>query len=208
MCHKVWPQGAKKKLQRHEKDQHLTLQQQETLLAFARAKIAEVLGAAKGSAMIQLPDDEVFQELGAVFVTLTNDGVLRGCIGSLQAVEPLKISVAKNAVQAAFKDPRFPPVKAEELPKLHVSISVLTPPKSLTYSHTESLLQALRPGVDGVILMGPGGARATFLPQVWHQLPEPAHFLSQLCRKAGLAADAWKTTHLHYQVYQTLSFAE
>ena len=95
--------------------------------------------------MIQLPDDEVFQELGAVFVTLTKDGVLRGCIGSLQAVEPLKISVAKNAVQAAFKDHRFPPVKAEELPKLHVSISVLTPPKSLTYSHTESLLQTLRP---------------------------------------------------------------
>lgn len=158
--------------------------------------------------MIQLPDDEVFQELGAVFVTLTKDGVLRGCIGSLQAVEPLKISVAKNAVHAALRDPRFPAVTAEELPKLHIGISLLTPPKSLAYSHADSLLQTLRPGVDGVILMGPGGAGATFLPQVWHQLPEPAHFLSQLCRKAGLAADAWKTTHLHYQVYQTLSFAE
>lgn len=127
---------------------------------------------------------------GASFVTLNLNGELRGCIGSLQAHRPLAEDVVENAFNAAFKDPRFPPVTTRELAQLEIHISVLSPTEPVTCSSEDDLLRQLRPGIDGLVLTS-GHHRGTFLPQVWESLPDPAEFLSHLKRKAGLPAFFW-----------------
>ena len=131
---------------------------------------------------------------GASFVTLTSGrapgGALRGCIGSLEARRPLRADVEANAVAAALHDPRFAPLTARELDDTVVEVSVLSAPAALPAADEAELLARLRPGVDGVVLSA-CGRRATFLPQVWEQLPDPADFLARLRRKAGLPADYW-----------------
>lgn len=131
---------------------------------------------------------------GASFVTLTSGrapgGALRGCIGSLEARRPLRADVEANAVAAALHDPRFAPLTARELDDTVVEVSVLSVPAALPAADEAELLARLRPGVDGVVLSA-CGRRATFLPQVWEQLPDPADFLARLRRKAGLPADYW-----------------
>lgn len=127
---------------------------------------------------------------GASFVTLTEDGRLRGCIGSLEARRPLRADVAGNAVAAATRDPRFLPVAPEEVARLRIEVSVLTPQRPLEAVSREEALARLRPGVDGVVLED-GYHRATFLPQVWEQLPDPDAFLGHLARKAGLSPSHW-----------------
>lgn len=131
---------------------------------------------------------------GASFVTLTSGrapgGALRGCIGSLGARRPLREDVEANAVAAALHDPRFAPLTARELDDTVVEVSVLSVPAALPAADEAELLARLRPGVDGVVLSA-CGRRATFLPQVWEQLPDPADFLARLRRKAGLPADYW-----------------
>ena len=131
---------------------------------------------------------------GASFVTLTSGrapgGALRGCIGSLEARRPLRADVEANAVAAALHDPRFAPLTARELDDTVVEVSVLSVPAALPAADEAELLARLRPGVDGVVLSA-CGRRATFLPQVWEQLPNPADFLARLRRKAGLPADYW-----------------
>jgi len=129
-------------------------------------------------------------EPGAVFVTLMLHGELRGCVGSLEATSPLGQDVAANAVAAALRDPRFPPVSPDEVEELSIEISVLEAPEPWPVASEAEVLEGLRPGIDGLILEHAGG-RATFLPQVWDQLPESASFLRQLKRKAGLSAAAW-----------------
>jgi len=127
---------------------------------------------------------------GASFVTLTQDGQLRGCIGSLEAHRPLAADVAANALAAAFADPRFSPLVAGELARIHVEVSLLTPAEPIAYTDEADALARLRPGIDGVILTH-GERRATFLPQVWESLPTARHFITQLKLKAGLPADYW-----------------
>ncbi|EXI82261.1 MAG: hypothetical protein AW10_00709 [Candidatus Accumulibacter appositus] len=127
---------------------------------------------------------------GASFVTLTQNGQLRGCIGSLEAQRPLASDVAENAFAAAFRDRRFPPLSEQELPRTRVEVSLLTPAEPFPVRSEEDALARLRPGVDGLILSY-GRRRATFLPQVWESLPEPRQFMAQLKLKAGLAADFW-----------------
>jgi len=127
-------------------------------------------------------------QAGASFVTLMRAGRLRGCIGSLDAVRPLGTDVAENARGAAFRDPRFAPLTADEWPQCRVEVSLLSTPKPLRFADEDDLLAQLVPGEDGVILEG-GGRRGTFLPQVWESLPEPRRFMSELARKAGLAPD-------------------
>ncbi|MDX1648218.1 MAG: AmmeMemoRadiSam system protein A [Myxococcota bacterium] len=128
-------------------------------------------------------------EPGASFVTLERRGALRGCIGSLEPVEPLALSVAGNAVKAA-RDPRLPPVAASELPDLEVKISVLSPLAPFPVASEAELVEALRPGVDGLVLRdGPHGA--TFLPSVWASLPSPRDFVRELKRKALLPDGHW-----------------
>ncbi len=152
-------------------------------------------------------DAPEFQEHRATFVTLHKNGELRGCIGSLSAVEPLAESVRHNAVNAAFRDPRFKPLSREELDRVDIEVSILTEPRPLDYSDATDLISKLRAGVDGVILRK-GPHSATFLPQVWNQLPTPGEFLSHLCRKAGLPGDEWKRAHLDISTYQVEYFEE
>ena len=130
---------------------------------------------------------------GASFVTLHLNGELRGCIGSLEAYRPLVLDVVENADGAARRDPRFSPVTPEEARLLSVHIAILGPQVPLAVSSETELLGTIRPGVDGLTLEAPAGHRATFLPQVWDQLPAPRDFLVHLKRKAGLKADYWST---------------
>ena len=145
---------------------------------------------------------------GAAFVTLhTRGGELRGCIGSLIASRPLVEDVRANTLAAAFEDPRFAAVTASELPNLVIDVSVLTEPESLEYDDGDQLLEKLRPGIDGVVIES-DWRRATFLPQVWEQLPHPEDFLAHLCYKAGLSGRAWREGELKVSTYQAQKFQE
>jgi len=128
---------------------------------------------------------------GASFVTLTEGGQLRGCIGSLQAVRPLLEDVEANAVAAATGDPRFPPLTRREMGGVAIEVSVLSAPIPLDASSLADAYAALRPGVDGVIVELAPWYRATFLPQVWEDLPQPDEFLAHLWRKAGIPPGTW-----------------
>lgn len=156
------------------------------LIAHARATIERAL--AQG--VTALPRPDWLNEPGAVFVTLTLNGELRGCIGSLEAHRALIADIEANAYAAAFRDPRFAPLTLDEWPQVEVEVSVLAPAQRLTFSGEADALRQLRPGMHGMILEY-GRHRATFLPQVWEQLPQPHQFLAQLKRKAGLGADFW-----------------
>lgn len=161
-----------------------------TLLAVARASIQH--GLHQGQALEVLPEQypETLRPLRATFVTLEIGGQLRGCIGALAAYQPLIQDVAAHAYAAAFEDPRFAEVRADEFPQLDIHISVLSPPEPLQFASEEELLAQLRPGQDGLILHF-HHCRATFLPAVWEQLPDPYVFLTQLKQKAGLPLDFW-----------------
>lgn len=151
--------------------------------------------------------DPALEIASGTFVTLTVNNELRGCIGNLEPVGSIHEGVKRNATHAALHDYRFPPVTPEELGKINIEISILTPPQRLYYSDWSDLLQKLRPGIDGVILEQEQ-ASATFLPQVWEQLPQPEEFLGHLCTKAGLSPSAWKDGQLVVKTYQVQSFAE
>lgn len=150
---------------------------------------------------------EVLLEPGACFVTLTKAGQLRGCVGSIEATQPLIQDVQDRSIAAAFKDPRFPPLDAVELGQIQIEISTLTPPQPLFYDGPGDLPAKLRVGIDGVILRD-GFRRATFLPQVWDKLPDPDLFLSRLCQKMGLPADSWRERKMEVEIYQVEKFTE
>lgn len=135
------------------------------------------------------------------FVTLTRDGQLRGCIGNIMPTKMLYQAVVENAFLAALHDRRFTPVRKDELEQIEIEVSILTVPRSLAFNSPEDLLEKLRPGVDGVVLRV-GDASATYLPQVWSQIPDKHEFLSKLSEKAGLAPDAWRGRNVHIEVYQ------
>jgi AmmeMemoRadiSam system protein A len=147
------------------------------------------------------------REHGASFVTLTRKGQLRGCIGSLTPNQPLAEDVREHAIKAASQDYRFPVIKADELSEITIEVSRLTIPQDLEYEIPEDLAKLIRPGIDGVILVD-GFQRATFLPQVWEKLPEPAIFLEHLCMKMGASPDLWRTKKLDVQIYQVEEFHE
>ncbi len=158
----------------------------QTLLHLARAAIAKELGFISHD----LPRSAWLEEPGATFVTLTLHGQLRGCIGSLEAHRPLIEDVKHNAIAAAFKDPRFQPLSKEEFAEVVIEVSQLSPPKPIQFSSEQNALEQLIPGIDGVIIEL-GRYRATFLPQVWAQLPQPQVFIAHLKNKAGLPQDYW-----------------
>jgi AmmeMemoRadiSam system protein B/AmmeMemoRadiSam system protein A len=179
----------------------LTPAERRFLLGLARKSIAAAV--AHGEA----PDEdaevpEALRARRACFVTLTENGDLRGCIGSIFPEESLYRAVLRRARSAAIEDPRFPPVQSDELKKIAVEVSVLTVPQRLAFKSPEDLLAKLRPGVDGAVLRV-GNRQATYLPQVWEKLPERRLFMDELAEKAGLPAAAWRqpdTTVLTYQV--------
>ena len=145
-------------------------------------------------------------EKGASFVTLRIGGDLRGCIGSLVAYQPLKDDVRQNARAAAFEDPRFYPLSVREFEQVHIEVSVLSAPEPMPFSSREDALAKLRPGVDGVILSA-GRHRATFLPQVWDELPDKEEFISHLLMKAGLPPTFWDDS-VRIERYTVTAFEE
>ncbi|MCW9033635.1 MAG: AmmeMemoRadiSam system protein B [Rhodospirillales bacterium] len=160
------------------------------LLQLAAASIESGLDKGVSATIVPTNFSQDLQANGAAFVTLEKNGRLRGCIGSLQAHQPLVEDVVQNAFKAAFGDPRFPNLGREELKDLTISISVLSPAAPMNISDEADLLRQLRPGVDGLIIMDLG-RRSLFLPQVWDQLSDPIQFLAHLKQKAGLPVDHW-----------------
>jgi len=185
----------------------LAKQDKEFLLRLARQTLTAVVN--KKAPPEVKPDSlaKILAEPGACFVTLTKRGALRGCIGHLVAREPLYRSVMDNAESAALQDYRFPPVQPDEVDKLEIEISVLTQPKPLSFSSPEDLLNKLVPHRDGVILQM-GNAGATYLPQVWEQLPDKVAFLDSLARKAGCEPAAWRQPGTTVQIYHVEAFKE
>ena len=157
-----------------------------TLLEIARGAIANGLGLS--SVPVKRNHLPWLQQPGASFVTLMKDGALRGCIGSLQATRPLGQDVAANARAAAFEDPRFAKLARDEWARCTVEVSLLSAPKPIRFADEADLLAQIRAGEDGLILES-GGKRATYLPQVWEDLPDKRQFLAALVKKAGLPAD-------------------
>jgi hypothetical protein len=170
----------------------------------ARRAIAERLGL--NSPPVPGADADWLRQPAATFVTLTLDGALRGCIGSLEAYRPLIEDLQANAVAAAFHDPRFAPLTAPEFARMHMEVSLLTPMQPLAFHDEADACAALRPGIDGVVLEY-GAHKGTFLPQVWEQLPAPARFMAHLKLKAGLPADFWHP-ELRLFTYQVEKYRE
>lgn len=150
---------------------------------------------------------EHLQAERACFVTLQKAGQLRGCIGVLQPRMPLVQEVISSAQSAASEDPRFRPLTPEEVDQVTIEISILSVPEALTFETPLDIPKLLRPGLDGVILRK-GYFRATFLPQVWSQLPDPIDFLEHLSQKMGLNKDAWKDPKIEVETYQVVEFSE
>ena len=157
-----------------------------TLLPIARTTIAGALGRPE-AAPANAP---WLREPGASFVTLTQNGALRGCIGTLEVRQSLLADIQNHALAAAFRDPRFAPLTAQELDATAIEVSVLSALQPMRFVGEADALSQLRPGIDGVVFAF-GHHRSTFLPQVWEQLPDPKTFMAHLKRKAGLAADFW-----------------
>ncbi len=177
------------------------------LLDLARKTLEDAL---QGRKMAKLEPGSIPEKLhlsGASFVTLTKHGRLRGCIGTLEAYQPLVEDVREHTLAAAFNDYRFPAVHEYELEKIKIEISVLSKPEELEYSNPDELLARLRPNIDGITLMD-GKRRATFLPQVWEKIPDKVEFLEQLCQKMGVEADLWRKKLLRVQTYQVEEFHE
>ncbi len=184
----------------------LSREQRKVLLTLARASIRHGLETGRPLPVRTQDYPERLREIRASFVTLNEEGRLRGCIGHLEAIQPLAVDVAENAFAAAFRDPRFPPLREHEYPHLEVHISILTPPEPLRFDSEEDLLRQIRPGRDGLILED-GLNRGTFLPSVWSSLPRVQEFWTQLKHKAGLPGDYWSDTLKVFR-YETEEFSD
>jgi len=185
----------------------LTEEEGSCLLSVARQTIEQKLFNQKDQAASVSASSPKFSKRRGTFVTLTIDGGLRGCIGHIIPQESLIEGIRVNAINAAFRDPRFKPLSKKEWEKVEIEISILTEPGPLEYADSADFLRKLRPGIDGVIIKK-GHNQATFLPQVWEQLPDKKEFLTHLCLKAGLVGNEWKKEKLEIQIYQVQAFEE
>lgn len=192
----------------------LTEQEQKILLDIARSAIQSTI---KGSQPV--PMEEVLEKFdlkyippqlqkdGATFVTITKDEELRGCIGTLEAYQPLFEDVREHAIAAATQDYRFSPIGIEELSQIKIEISYLSEPEDFKYKDSQELLEKVRPNIDGVTFID-GQRRATFLPQVWDKLPNKEAFFDHLCLKMGVPINTWRKGKLLVQIYQVEEFHE
>ncbi len=181
--------------------------EQQTLLELARASLEAAVKREEPPAPDETELSEKLRRPSGAFVTLTEHGELRGCIGHILPYDPLYRSVIENAAAAARRDPRFLPVTKAELDMIHVEVSVLSVPERLQAASPADLLKKLEPGKDGVYLVV-GSRTSTYLPQVWEQLPDKDEFLSLLSIKAGLRADAWKDPSARIFIYHAQVFEE
>ncbi len=175
------------------------------LLSLARETIENYVKS--GEVTEPHTDDPKLKEMRGAFVTLEKKGNLRGCIGHILPVEPLYLDVRDNAISAATEDRRFRHVVEEELDKIEIEISVLTTPEVIEAKNSQEYLEKIRPKIDGIILEHRGRG-ATYLPQVWEQLPRKEEFLDSLCMKAGLTPGAWKEKGMKISHYQVQAFKE
>lgn len=185
----------------------MNIEQKKSLLQLARQTL-EYYFATKERMLIEVDDldDELTQKRGT-FVTLTKGGELRGCIGHIEAIQEIYKDIIDNALSAAFGDHRFRPLEEEELAEVKIEISILSRPVELKYTSADDLLAQLVPLHDGVIIeLGRNGA--TYLPQVWEDLPDKSGFLTSLCEKAGLDPDEWRKGKLKVSVYEAEVFSE
>jgi uncharacterized protein len=185
----------------------LTDEEKQLLLRLARQALLDAVNNRPRSLLDLNGLPESLQKPGATFVTLTWRDALRGCIGAIEPYLPLAEDVREHARAAALEDYRFPPVRPAEVEEIVIEISRLTIPKPLDYEGPVDLLDKIRPGIDGVILVD-GFHRATFLPQVWDKLPDKVTFLEHLCQKMGAPADAWRRKKLQVSIYQVEEFHE
>jgi len=184
----------------------LTDEDRNTLLKLARSVItAEIIKDSSADRPEVI--SPAMKEKRGCFVTLHKKGILRGCIGTIEPVKSLISGVEDNALNAAFRDPRFPPAKADELTDIDIEISVLTVPRILEWENGEDLKRKLKPGVHGVIL-SQGWHSSTFLPQVWEQLPDTQLFLEHLCQKGGMKKTCWMDKETVVKVYEAEYFSE
>ena len=165
-------------------------EQGKILLQIARAAISHALHVPFSAAIAVDKGAPWLSQPGATFVTLTYKGQLRGCVGSLLACESLIEDVSSNAISAALRDTRFPPLTEDELDEISVEVSLLSELQPLDFVNEQDAITKLRPGIDGIIFEY-GPYRSTFLPQVWENLPQPQSFLHELKAKAGLSEDFW-----------------
>ena len=186
----------------------LTPQERETLLSLARQSIQIATQGEPLPALNLESFSPRLQEWGVTFVTLTEAGELRGCVGALEAYQPLVEDAREHAVAAALNDYRFTPVRSDEVERLHIEISRLTQPVPLEYADANDLLEKLHPGQDGVLIRSGAFARATFLPQVWEKLSDPAEFMTHLCLKMGSSGNLWRRQRLSVFTYQVEMFEE
>ncbi len=185
----------------------LTEEEGRYLLSVARKTIEQKISNPEAQVEFDSFDSNKFSEKRGTFVTLTIDDGLRGCIGNIIPQESLLDGVKANAINAAFRDPRFRPLSGKEWEKVKIEISILTDAKPLDYSNRKDLLEKMRQGTDGVILKK-GYNQSTFLPQVWEQLPDKEEFLTHLCLKAGLDGNEWEKEKLEVLTYQVQAFKE
>ncbi|MDF1592575.1 MAG: AmmeMemoRadiSam system protein A [Desulfobacterales bacterium] len=179
----------------------------QVLLKLARSAILAELLKDRNSIIKPKDISPLLKEKRGCFVTLHKCGSLRGCIGTIDPTTALISSVEENAINAAFRDPRFSPLEREEINAIDIEISVLTVPREIKFRDSEDLKKQIIPGVHGVIL-SQGYRRSTFLPQVWEQLPKKEDFLEHLCLKGGMSRSAWQDTHTRVEVYEAEYFSE
>jgi AmmeMemoRadiSam system protein A len=187
-------------------EKRLSDEDRSALLTLARSAIGKALGKAPAVQRPRTLSRDLARNRGC-FVTLRQKGGLRGCVGTIEPMDPLAQGVEENALNAAFKDYRFKKLAPGEWDGVSIEISALTPPRTLEFTDWRDLLSQIEPGVHGVILSR-GGRRATFLPQVWEEIAEKERFLDALCRKAGLAPSCWKDAEIQVQVYEAEHFSE
>jgi AmmeMemoRadiSam system protein A len=168
-------------------------QQLQSLLSLAKNALIQRIQNHQIQIEAPQPQDPKLVQPGAVFITLNKNEQLRGCIGTLLPHRPLYLDTVHNAIASALSDPRFPPVQANELEQLTLSISVLTPAEVMSFTDESNLKSKIHPGIDGLILEE-SGHRGTFLPSVWEQLPDVEQFWAHLKVKAGLPANYWSNT--------------
>ncbi|MDA3945299.1 MAG: AmmeMemoRadiSam system protein B [Helicobacteraceae bacterium] len=177
---------------------------------YAESKTSLLTGIARDTIVGNLTDQKLYDkkalikaypylsENGATFVTLNENKRLRGCIGSLTASRPLINDLISNSRSAAFSDPRFLPLKRKELSRLEVEVSVLTPPERILYDSIDALRKEVVAGRDGIVLKT-FLHKATYLPQVWEDIPDFEQFFFLLCEKAGLERNCLKD---HPNIYR------
>jgi AmmeMemoRadiSam system protein A len=175
------------------------------LLELARTGLINGLNGNTSPGFPELPAKLL--EERACFVTLTQGGLLRGCMGNLLPRAPLYQTVIENTCNAALRDPRFPPVQEDDLAEVQIEISVLSELQPLRFHSVDDLLHQLQPGVHGVFLQV-GTRIATFLPQVWEQVPDQIKFLDRLAQKCGCPPSAWRQKDAQLSIYQAESFRE